>query len=312
MDINKENEFNEFTEDFQDNSDAVVTDGVVTEEDYNEDTSFYEEGEFTLPVSASKKKSCIVQKTIIISIVAFLLTAVLVFSSVFVYDMVVSEEEKFTLVGVWTVADNPDSGMYYVFDEDGVFNVNIGGQILTGSYFIEDMENTDSETGEKIDYQIMTLTPNVFSNYESQARITLDEETRTMSMTFMYIPEVKLVKTELPEFKIDGSKVTHASADEFGIDSFVGDDEIIGSWLFEDYTGDVVYTFNADGTGSLVQDYKDGGYSISMFFKYFTVDGKILVTVELNDGSSSDGEMNYYMDKGKMIINDLAFVKTNK
>lgn len=320
MDINKDNELLE--ENYEEASDNTeVEDTIIDIKDAEESLTNKEEmfddslenlDEITneeYESEPAKKKACPVQKPIIISIMAFLLTAVIVFSSVFVYNMVVGEEEKFSVAGVWTLAEDTDSKVYYVFEEDGVFNVNIGGQILTGSYLLEDVEDTSTEGEEKDVYHILTLTPNVFSNYESQALVTLDEDKNTMSLGFMYIAQVNLVRTELPEFKLDGSKVTHASADEFGIDTFVGDEDILGTWLFKDYSGDVTYTFNADGTGSLMQEYKEGGYSITTVFKYITVDGKILVTIELLNGSTSDGEINYYMDKGKIIINNIAFDK---
>ncbi len=315
MDINNEKDIlKESAESFEDVAEDTIIESELSEEELKETEELYDSFEdlteddfYCEPI---KKKSCLVQKPIIISIVAFLLTAVIVLSSVLIYDLVIGEEEKFSVEGIWTVAEKPDSGVYYIFEDDGAFKVNIGGQVLTGSYLLEEVEDTSDESEEKTVYHVMTLTPNVFSNYESQTLVTFDEENNTMSLSFMYIPEVKLIKTDLPEFNVNGSKVTHASADEFGIDTFVGDEDIVGSWLFEDYTGDVIYTFNADGTGSLIQDYKDGGYSITVFFKYIAVDGKILITIELFDGSSSDGEINYYMDKGKIIINGIAFEKT--
>lgn len=337
MDINNDKEIineEQETADVSVETDVEVTDTAVDEmneisgcddilSDGTEDTeAFYEDAfeefddseeiaeeisEEVEEESSSQKKTFPIQKSVFIAIIAFVLTAVIAFGSFFVYDIIEKNKEKLTVVGVWAPAEDVDSGYYYIFEDDGAFSVNIGGQVLSGTYTTEDY-SSENASGESEEYQVITITPCVFSDYESQAKIILSEDKNTLSLEFSYTGSVNLVRTELPEYKLDGSKITHASADEVGLDSFYADDEIIGSWSMSDYTGvEEIYTLYADGTGEATDKFVDGGYSITTYFKYTTKDGKIYLSIELFNGSTSDGELEYYMDNGKLILNNLAY-----
>lgn len=293
---------------------AEVQDAETFDEDVFEDFESF--GELTEELSempeenkAAQKKTFLIQKPVFIAIIAFMLTAVIAFGSFIVYDIIEKNKEELTVAGVWAPAQSADSGYYYVFGDDGTFSVNLGGNVLTGTYTTEDIEAQGTESaGETETYSVITLNPCVFSDYESQAILTLSEDKDTLTLTFIYSGSVNLVRTELPEHKIDASEITHASADEVGLDSLSIDDEIVGSWSTEVYTGvKETYTFYENGIGKATDEFIDGGYSITTNFKYTTKDGKIYLTIELFNGNTSDVEMNYYMDNGKLVLNNLAY-----
>lgn len=299
-------------EDATDTSDAKevgfeIDEALTAEEESEEFEEFEETPEDYANDNVVGEKTFPIQKSVFIALIAFVLTAVIAFGSFLVYDIIEKNKEEAGVVGVWAPAEAADSGYYYIFEDDGSFNVNIGGQILSGTYITEDY-SSENASGELEEYQVITITPCVFSDYETQAKIILGEDQNTLTLEFSYTGNINLVRTELPEYKLDGSKITHASADEVGLDSLNIDNEIIGSWSMSDYTGvEEIYTLYADGTGEATDEFVDGGYSITTYFKYTTKDGKIYLSIELFNGSTSDGELEYYMDNGKLILNNLAY-----
>lgn len=302
-DLESSNNFAEFDE-FEELEDLEGLDELEELEGIPEDTE-----EETM----QNKKTFPIQRPVLIAIIAFVLTAIIAFGSFIVYDIIENNKEKLTIAGVWEPSQGKGSGYYYVFTEDGSFSVNIGGQVLAGSYVLEEVEASAEENTEDSEvYQVVTLTPCVFSDYESQAIVTLSDDKETLSLTFVYSGTVELSRTELPEYKLDATKITHASADEVGLDSLITDNEIIGYWTTSDYTGvKETYIFNADGTGTASDEFVEGGYSITTNFKYTTKDGKIYLSIELFNGSTTDGEISYYTDKGKLILNNLAYDAVN-
>ncbi|MBQ4105435.1 MAG: hypothetical protein IJC86_03500 [Clostridia bacterium] len=245
------------------------------------------------------KKKCPVQKPIIISAVAILLTAVVVMATIFIYNGFF----KPGISGVWELEEAVGSGTYFVFDKKGNISMDGGGIEYFGTYTMG-----KNEAGEKVintDFYILAY-------YGGEAVVTYSADRQTMTFTFES-GSINFVKSELPEFEIDPSVITHASADELSIDEVNIDDAIIGSWSEEMYG---TYTFNEDGTGSYLSeysysDYYGYGFGMRYNFKYTVYEDEILITLDYYTGDSEDGYFTYGVDGDNLVLNGMGYAKVS-
>ena len=270
----------------------------------DEDFDDYEEYEDDI----YPEKSRLIQKPVLIAMIAFLLAIVVGFGSIFAYDFFKKEEAEEGIVGVWTLASAPDCGEYLIFESDGDVYLTVGSARYCGTYTMETVE-AENEEGETEEYQVLTSEFRVFVGYGGQAVITFSEDNNKMTMEFSY-GNLELVRAELPELKIDPEVISYASADELGVTELKTDEDILGSWKLEvmGYEGKYeTYTFNADGTGSYVSDYifmeyYGYGFGFEFEFKYTVNDGKLLMSQIMYNGSTTDLVFDYSVSGGKLLL----------
>ncbi len=295
--------------------------GISEEEKVEEEAFEVEEA------PAVKKKPFIIQKPIIIAAVSFLLVAVLVLGSVFVYNTFM----KPGIDGVWN-ATTFGEGVFIIFDKSGNATIDNGVIKYIGTYELAEKEFDDSESGTKEYKQVIKsgVIAELFNELYGQQLMmygmTVDfskadfvvdvaEDGNTMSFTYMeYGIPIELSRTQLPERTIDPSVITHASADEVGLTELNVDSKIVGTWFDGQYS---YFAFNSDGTGVTYIPEEDvleqSGYSyrFEQQFTYTTKDGKIFITVSPYIGEKNYGEMPYSMDGDKLIIGTIGYTKVN-
>ncbi len=316
-------------EDCENAEEDELDDGENAEEDELEDGENAEEDELEESVSegsaAARKRSFIVQRPIIIAAVSFLLVAVLVLGSVFVYNQFL----KPGVDGVWSMPMFGE-GVYLIFDRSGGATVDNGVVKYTGKYELFDKEVPNTQTGENekaiaIKSGVVSELFNEFYGQQllmygmtvdfSSAEFIVEPAEDNNSMSIIYeeyqIP-LELTRSELPERTVDASVVSHASADELGITALNIDSELVGTWS----DGDInYYTFNADGTGMAFVKEEDvleqTGYSygFEQHFTYTVYEDSILLTVITYVGDANYGELPYGIEDGKLILGTLEYTK---
>lgn len=244
-------------------------------------------------------KKPLIQKTIIIATIAFLVTAILVSSVVLVYNAFF----KPGINGAYVLAEAPDSGTYFVFDRDGNVSMDGGGIRYFGTYEMEKMDGID----------VITSDFYFIASYGGQAQVTYSDNKQIMTLTFP-AGALEFVKTKLPKHEIEPENITHVSADELGLTEFNVDKGIVGTWKEEMYG---TYTFNADGTGSYLSDYTFSeymGYGLGMEynFKYTVYEDEILITLDYYGGQKEDGTFRYYLDKNNLVLDGVGYAKVEK
>ena len=234
-------------------------------------------------------------------IIAFLLVilcVIPVFAGCRKHESVESAKKK--IVGSWTFEEDPDCGEYIVFEDDGDVLYTVGGFKYYGTYDLKKVEIA----GEK--YIALDSEFSIFD--QDSADVTIEFEDDDNTLVVHYVDEdLKFVRKDLPEFKMDPKKITHASADELEATELVIDDAILGSWTLEivGYAGAYeTYTFKKDGTCKWKTDYLPSvGYGSEVDFKYTTKGGKILLTTEMFGGEKfSDMYFEYKMEDGKLVV----------
>ncbi|MBR1731855.1 MAG: DUF4923 family protein [Ruminococcus sp.] len=154
-----------------------------------------------------------------------------------------SDENSIT--GTWVTnspafidgGDSPVNGSYYyTFEEDGKASVTTGTFSIVGDwhYVDDDGKKTDALT-EKVKIEVKTMISGTFS-----VKIKPDDKKSTLTITDKSGTSMTLTSSELPKAK---NKVD---------DNFKAVDYITGKWQELD-SDEVVYTFNSDGTCSIVQ-----------------------------------------------------------
>ncbi len=266
------------------------------------------------------QSKCPVQKPIIIAAVAFLLTAVIVLGTIFVYKAFT----KPAFIGSWSQSGEHNGSMYLTFEEDGIVSLDMGGFERYGTYTAERVEGYDVINTEFYELALISKkivatysedknTMNLYFLYEGADLSTLD--LKTMPLESVAMGSIEFVKNSAPQFKVDPAEITHASADELGITSLEVDEDILGSWQLEIMGAQgkyETYTFNADGTGSRVTDYVyyetyGCGLGEDGTFKYTVFDGKILLTYDYYDGTTQDIEIDYSLNKGDLVLNGTGY-----
>lgn len=312
--VQDEADFSTLSIDTEDIDRELTRYGLVDgEELQTEDTELFAE-------DTVQQSKCPVQKPIIIAAVAFLLTAVIILGTMFVYKVFT----KPAFIGSWSQAGEYQGSMYLTFEEDGRVSLDMGGFERYGTYTAEkaegyDLINTDfyelALIGKKLvaTYSEDKKTMKLYFLYEGADLSTID--LKTIPLDSIAMGSIDFVKSSAPKFKVDPSEITHASADELGITSLKIDEAILGSWQLEIMGAQgkyETYTFNADGTGSRATDYiyyetygcglgEDGN------FKYTVSDGKILITYDFYDGTTQDLELDYSLNKGDLVLNGSGY-----
>ena len=266
------------------------------------------------------KSKCPVQKPIIIAALAFFLTAVVIISAMFIYKAVT----KHPIIGTWTQAGDYSGNMFLQFEDDGTVSLSMGGVERFGEYEIREVQGYDVIYTEF--YELALISRNIIVTYpDEKDTMTLnfiydgvDLETfdfESMGLEYISMGSIEFEKGKKPSLEIEPDNITHASADEFGITEMKLDEEIFGSWQLEIMGAEgkfETYTFNSDGTGSRKSDYVyyetyACGLGESCNFKYTVYDGKILITYDYFDGSHADIIIDYYMNKGDLVINGSGY-----
>ncbi|MDO5124158.1 MAG: hypothetical protein Q4D44_05775 [Eubacteriales bacterium] len=244
------------------------------------------------------KKKCPVQVPIIISAVALVLVAAIVFGSVFVFNTFFKD----SIDGVWTLAGSEtETGMYLIFEKNGEVTVDYGANKYYGHYELVKPENEDEDLIIKSDLLCMMMGV-------SNANMTFSygDTKDTMTVTYVdYGVPVEFKKTKLPKIEEEVTALNHASADELGIKEVNIDEKILGSWTEETYG---TYTFDKNGTGSYEVTMQNGSDCLYVLeFNYTVYEDEILLTAGNYVGDPQSGTMQYYLDKGNLVIDGIGF-----
>lgn len=288
--------------------------GIETDEEYESEYDEY---------SDAPKKKGVLQKPVLIAALAFLLTAVVVFGSYFIYNIFSPKGVE----GTWLQAEDNTGRLYLEFD-DGTVTLNVGGYQRYGYYTIEQVQGYDVLNTEF--YEIAVV--------GTKAVVTYSDDNKSMTLNFIYggvdLNTVDLSSTDMstisigslefkrgkaPDIEIDPETITHASADELGITSVNTDESIIGSWrlgiegMENKYK---IYNFNEDGTGNYEIDYVyyeayGCGLGEICQFKYTVYEDNILITYTYFDGTTTDQSIEYYTDNGNLVLDGVGYEKVN-
>lgn len=289
--------------------------GISSQEEETETFENY----FTEPV-----KKSVVQKPIIIAALSFLLTAVLVFGGYFVYGLLSPKGVE----GTWIQANSEEDPNLFLVIEDGNITMNIGGYQRYGYY---ELEEVNGFTMLKTDfYEFVIMGKNIVVSFSEDNKImslyfiydgvdlnTFDPDTTDLSTVSM--GNIDLKRGKISDLDLTPETISHASADELGITALNVDEGIVGTWRLEIEGAEGkfdTYTFNADGTGSHDVDYiyyemYGCGLGERNQFTYTVYDNKILMTTTYFDGNKVDMDVEYYLDKGNLVINGVGFEKVN-
>lgn len=242
-----------------------------------------------------EKKKFPVQKTIIIAAIAFVLVSVFVLAIVPIYNTFF----KPGLSGVWVLEGAEDIGVYYVFDKDGNITIDQGGIKQVFTYTYEEREDDDA---------LYVLTP-LFSSSDFVA-VTYGDNKDTMIIT-LGEQSINFFRSELPEYELDSSDITHASADELGVDSLKVDNALLGTWQSEVDEWSAMFgypqstlEFSEDGYFTWTDDYTSTqGFLHVRDCKYsVTDDNKVLVSTESYAAGAIDEVFEYSMDGDSLIF----------
>ncbi|MBQ2687787.1 MAG: hypothetical protein IJF52_04085 [Clostridia bacterium] len=289
--------------------------------------SFSEE-EFAQTQTPKKRK---IVTPIIIAAAAFVLVAAVVFGGVWIYNAFFGASLK----GVWMEKGYEDSGIYFEFDGNGNVYLRGGGISYFGNY---ETATYDTKTAaelpqvvtkvieaEGLSGKVNVLTTDfyMFGMYGGEYIYSTEniDGNKALKLKFVdttgTVSEWTFVKSKLPEFTMDPTVITNASADEAGIDTLVTDKNILGTWSEADYG---TYTFYDDGTAHYKTKYQIDqtysmfygitmGYGVDLDFRYTVGDGKIYMSVDYFTGESNDGVMTYYLDGKNLVIDGVGYAK---
>lgn len=209
------------------------------------------------------------------------------------------ESAKEKLVGSWTFAEDPECGEYLIFEKDGSVRYTIGSFGYYGTYELKKV------SAGRNSYIALDSQFSIFNQEGTDVTLEFGKDGNTLKLGFVN-ETLELVRKEMPEFKLDPKKISHASADELEVTELVVDDAVVGVWTLEivGYAGSYeTYDFKADGTCSYKTDYIAAmGYGMEIEFKYTTKDGKMLMTQEMFNGSTSDLVFDYKVENGKLVV----------
>ncbi len=277
-----------------------------------------------------KKKANIVAP-IIIAAIAFAMVAVIVFGGIWLYNAFFGTSLK----GVWVEEGYDDSGIYFDFDGDGNVYLRGGGISYYGTYetatydvnkdtelpeIIEKISETEALTGK---VNVLKSDFYMFGMYGGEYVYSFENKDGVKAVNLKFVDSTGAVsnwtftKTKLPEFSMDPTVITNASADEAGIKTLEIDKNIIGTWSEADYG---TYTFYDDGTANYKTKYQIDqtyqmfygitmGYGVDLDFKYTVGDGKIYMGVDYYTGETNDGIMSYYLDGKNLVIDGVGYAK---
>ena len=278
------------------------------------------------------KKKCKIVTPIIIAAVCFALVAAIVFGGITLYNAFFGTSLK----GVWVEEGYEDSGIYFEFDGEGNVYLKGGGISYYGTYenatydIAKDTELPEIITKisevEPLSGKVNVLKTDfyMFGMYGGEYIYTFDAKDgeKTINMKFIdttgAVSNWNFTKAKLPEFKMDPTNITNASADEAGIKTLEIDKNILGTWSEADYG---TYTFYDDGTAHYETKYQIDqtyqmfygitmGYGVELDFKYTVGDGKIYMSVDYFTGESNDGVMTYYLDGKNLVIDGVGYAKS--
>lgn len=287
------------------------------------------DGACTVEEEPVKKRKIVTP--VIIAAAAFVLVAAIVFGGIFIYNTFFGTSLK----GVWLEQGYEESGIYFEFDDDGNVYLRGGGISYFGTYETAtyDVNNatdlpdviTNVSALESLSGKVNVLKSDfyMFGMYGGEYIYKMGSENgeKTVSLKFIdttgAVSEWVFTKTELPEFSIDPTVITNASADEAGINELKTDKNIIGTWSEADYG---TYTFYDDGTANYKTNYQVDqtyamfygitmGYGVDLDFKYTVGDGNIYMSVDYYTGESNDGVMTYYLDGTNLVIDGVGYAK---
>ena len=280
-----------------------ITEEKVTEEEVLADEE----------ISAVKKKPFIIQKPIIIAAVSFLLVAILVLGSVFIYRGFFQKGVEGSWDWVIYNGDEPqsiygDGGMYFVFDSEKIYMTN-GSNNIIAAYSTEKGEDGNLNITSKFFTDFLGLSAET-------GKVTFGDNGDKMEISFGENASLNFLRKELPALKNDPKALSHASVDEAEIKSMVNDEKLVGTWKDEMETS---FTFNADGTGEykaseslvLMQYYSDN-IEVETTFIYTTYNGEILVTFPYYNGEKGDMSMKYSFDGETLVMEGIGYKKHSK
>ena len=271
-------------------------------EEYSEFSGEYSE-EYD-ETAETPKSNFVIQKPIMVAITVFVLTALVIFSTIFTYNLI-KGEQKHPIIGAWVFADDPDSGEYVIFEENGEVYYSLGSFKYYGTYSVKTVEIEKTETQAAYTYEALESDFAIFAQSSGDVKIVFDEDYEKMTLEFT-MNSLEFIKVEMPELNLEPDKVTHASADEVGLTGFTADKDVIGTWKTEMLQSPGLYeyyTFNEDGTCVYKTDFIDyAGYGNIIEFKYTIKNGRVFLTQKLYDGTTDDADFSYRMDRGKFII----------
>ncbi len=246
-----------------------------------------------------KKKPFIIQSSVIIAAICFVLVACIVFGTLGVYNLFFRKG----IDGVWQ-SDVFAEGVYFVFDKKGAVAIDAGGMRYEGTYIFEESEDGTYSVKSDLFYAVQMYTDHTVTFGEGKKSMTWSNEYYTINFT----------KSKLPDYKIDAETITHASADELGITAFKTDDALVGKWTeqLDESSVQMGYpkrtlVFEKDGTGSeryhfdLTASY-GFEYDAVSSFKYTVHNGAVYITSESYSGDKMDSVIESYSINGNTLI----------
>lgn len=277
-----------------------ITEETVTEEEVLADEE----------ISAVKKKPFIIQKPIIIAAVSFLLVAILVLGSVFIYRGFFQKGVEGSWDWVIYNGDEPqsiygDGGLYFVFDSEKIYMTN-GSNNIIAAYSTEKGEDGNLNITSKFFTDFLGLSAET-------GKVTFGDNGDKMEISFGENASLNFLRKELPALKNDPKALSHASVDEAEIKSMVIDEKLVGTWKDEMETS---FTFNADGTGKykasesvVLMQYYSENIEVETTFIYTTYNGEILVTFPYYNGEKGDMSMKYSFDGETLVMEGIGYKK---
>lgn len=288
-------------------------------------------GDTAEPEASTPKKKCKVVTPIIIAAVCFALVAAMVFGGVTLYNAFFGTSLK----GIWVEEGYEESGIYFEFDDKGNVYLRGGGISYFGTYetatydlskdsdipeFVTTLADSGAVSGK---VNVLKTDFYMFGMYGSQYVYTMDsvDGEKVLNMQFVdssgAVSQWNFTKSKLPEFTMDPTVITNASADEAGVKTLEVDKNILGTWSETDYG---TYTFYDDGTAHFETKYQVDqtyqmfygitmGYGVDLDFKYTVGDGTIYMSVDYFTGESNDGVMTYYLDGKNLVIDGVGYAK---
>lgn len=264
----------------------VEASGVFSEVEEDLGISERIEAEETVAAPVAVKKKGLLQVPIIISI-AILLVVVLGF---LVYKCFFNT----SIVGTWSVKNTATSDeaslaedtlkSYYTFDKDGEASITIGSMSMVGTYSLAESEEDGSLTVEIYIPSVMqgsfqyTVSGNAFTGRTLILTDTYYGQSYEFEGTDLVIPELKPA------------------------DDFKTNDELVGTWTYDDGYNKLSYDLRADGTATINQ--------MDMLFAegvYTYTDSQIIITYMAYE--ESEMVINYMFDNDALIIDGYMFVK---
>lgn len=250
------------------------------------------------------KKKSVIQKPLIIA--ACILVIALIVAGVYYFffnnsiegTWALSEKTTTTVDTKSTATEQKEITRYFTFNKDGVLTISFGTVQINGEWKYSTDDSSTPDEGKK--YITITVSGGMATPYEYSIEgnaftgktLTLKAKTAAQSAA----QKLKSASVTTPELSVSKD--------------FKAVKGITGSWNYKDvYKNNNIYTFNADGTCSVVVDSLQGKITTNGVYKVDTKKKNIKVTYY--DDSKKDTDIPYKLGKKstELTLFDAKFTK---